>query len=71
MRVYQYCTRDRFHLPIYQADTLEDLAALVGIKHASAKRGFYRAYTGKTKDSVYDYVDIPDDDEEDECDVCL
>ena len=66
MRVYQYCTRDRFHLPIHQADTLEELAALVGIKHASAKRGFYRAYTGKTKDSRWGYVDIPDDDEEDE-----
>ena len=66
MRVYQYCTRDRFRLPIHQADSLEELADLVGISHASAKRGFYRVYTGKTKDSVYDYVDIPDDDEEED-----
>jgi hypothetical protein len=66
MRVYQYCTRDRFRLPIHQADSLEELADLVGIKHASAKRGFYRVYTGKTKDSRWGYVDIPDDDEEDE-----
>lgn len=66
MRVYQYCTRDRFHLPLYQADTLEELADLVGIKHASAKRGFTRAYKGISRDSVYDYVDIPDDEEDDE-----
>lgn len=66
MRVYQYCTRDRFRLPIHQADSLEELADLVGVNHASAKRGFWQAYTGKTKDSRWGYVDIPDDDEEDE-----
>lgn len=64
MRVYQYCTRDRFHLPLYQADSLDELAELVGIKPASAKRGFWRAYTGKSRDSRWDYVDIPDEDEE-------
>lgn len=64
MRVYQYTTRDKFRLPLYQADTLEELAALVGVNRYTAAKMFRRALTGKTKNSRWTYVDIPDDEED-------
>ena len=64
MRVYQYTTGDKFRLPIAQADTIQELAGIVGVDPAVVRRAYKRVMTGAVKQSRYTVVDIPDEEDD-------
>lgn len=53
MRVYQLVTRDKFRLPIAQADTIRELAEMIGKPYQTVRKAI-----GKTKNTRYTWVDI-------------
>ena len=63
VRVYQYTTGDRFRLPIAQADTIQELAGIVGVDPAVVRRAYKRVMTGSVKQIRYTFVDIPDEED--------
>ena len=38
MRVYRYVTKDRYRLPVAQADSMGELAALIGRSYGTVRR---------------------------------
>lgn len=58
MRVYRYVTRDKYRLPIAQADSIAELAELLGLSADYVRRQFFRLISGKVKKSRYEMVDI-------------
>lgn len=60
MRVYQLVTRDKFRLPIAQADSIAELAEMTGKPYATVRKAFTRLFMGG-RATTYDYVDIQED----------
>lgn len=58
MRVYRYVTRDKYRLPIAQADSIAELAELLGLSANYVRRQFFRLTSGQVKKSRYETVDI-------------
>ena len=58
MRVYRYVSRDKYRLPIAQADSIAELAELLGLSADYVRRQFFRLTSGQVKRSRYETVDI-------------
>lgn len=49
MRVYRYVTKDRYRLPVAQADSMGELAALIGRSYGTVRRAMEAVYRGQIK----------------------
>lgn len=58
MRVYQLVTKDKYRLPIAQADTIRGLAEMVGKPYQTVRKAITRAMCGQAKNTRYTWVDI-------------
>lgn len=58
MRVYQIVTKDKYRLPIAQADTIRELAEMIGKPYQTVRKAITRAMCGKAKNTRYTWVDI-------------
>ena len=47
MRVYRYVTKDRYRLPVAQADSMGELAALIGRSYGTVRRAMEAVYRGQ------------------------
>lgn len=62
MRVYQLVTRDKYRLPVAQADSIAELAEMTGKPYATVRKAFTRLFTGG-RANQYQYVDIDTEEE--------
>ena len=51
MRVYQLVTKDKYRLPIAQADTIRELAEMIGKPYQTVRKAITRAMCGKAKNT--------------------
>ena len=66
MRVYRYVTKDRYRLPVAQADSMGELAALIGRSYGTVRRAMEAVYRGQRTSGPYEYVDLRDEEEEED-----
>lgn len=66
MRVYRYVTKDRYRLPVAQADSMGELAALIGRSYGTVRRAMEAVYRGQRTSGPYEYVYLSDEEEEED-----
>lgn len=66
MRVYRYVTKDRYRLPVAQADSMGEPAALIGRSYGTVRRAMEAVYRGQRTSGPYEYVDLSDEEEEED-----
>ena len=66
MRVYRYVTKDRYRLPVAQADSMGELAALIGRSYGTVRRAMEAVYRGQRTSGPYESVDLSDEEEEED-----
>lgn len=71
MRVYRYVTKDRYRLPVAQADSMGELAALIGRSYGTVRRAMEAVYRGQRTSGPYEYVDLSDEEEEEDVSVSV
>ena len=66
MRVYRYVTKDRYRLPVAQADSMGELAALIGRSYGTVRRAMEAVYRGQRTSGPYENGDLSDEEEEED-----
>lgn len=66
MRVYRCVTKDRYRLPVAQADSMGELAALIGRSYGTVRAGHGGRVPGQRTSGPYEYVDLSDEEEEED-----
>lgn len=54
-------TRDAYELPVAVADSMAELARMVGVHQSALSHAFAKVRNGEYKDSVYKIVEVEDE----------
>ena len=58
MRVYRCVTKDRYRLPVAQADSMGELAALIGRSYGTVRRAMEAVYRGQRTSDEEEEEDV-------------
>lgn len=59
--VYMKVTNDKYELPIYVCDSIDELSEKTNVKKASLRTAIYKAKVSKTKKCIYQQVRLEDE----------